>query len=78
LADCIQIHFIQAGSDENPIPPRCWPFVPRIGDSVFIPETRNIYKVTDVRWDASRHPDGTYDVSTPLVYVEIVLDRPWK
>ncbi len=38
---------------------RCWPAIPRIGDTIALPELedeRNLFKVTDVVWEGDHEP----------------------
>ena len=69
----MQILFIEEGSDENPFSPREWSFVPRVGDTVMLPETGRAYRVLAVQWSCVQRADGSYDQNEQLVTVRVAV-----
>ena len=67
----LKIQFVEDGSAENPFAPREWSFVPQLGDTVFLPETRRVYRVLGVQWSCSQRGDGSYGENEPLVIVRV-------
>jgi hypothetical protein len=67
----VRIQFVEDGSAENPFAPREWSFVPRLGDTVFLPETRRVYRVLGVQWSCVQHGDGSFDENEPQVVVRL-------
>lgn len=67
----VQIQFIEEGIAENPFAPRSWSLVPRVGDTVTLPETGREYRVLGVHWGCLRRPDGSVDENEPLVTVRV-------
>jgi hypothetical protein len=65
------VQFVEEGTAENPFPPRSWSMVPRIGETVRLPETGRLYRVLGVEWTHVRRRDGGYDEDAPLVIVRI-------
>jgi hypothetical protein len=67
----VRIQFVEEGIAENPFPPRSWSFVPRVGDTVVLPETGRVYRVLAVQWSCVQRADGSYDENEPLVTVRV-------
>ena len=45
--------------------------VPRVGDTVLLPETGRVYRVLAVQWSCAQRADGSYDENEPLVTVRV-------
>lgn len=71
MAGKVQIRFIEDGNAENPLAPRAWSFVPRVGETVFLPETRRVHRVRSVQWSCAQRSDGTYNDDEPLVIIRV-------
>ena len=70
MAKMIRIQFLEEGTAENPFTTRLWGFVPRVGESVLLPETGGVYQVTAVRWQCLPGEGAVHD-DEPMVMITI-------